>query len=94
MDYPEDMDMSKNMDLHVSLPMEAARALGRLARARGMKRAEALRLAVNRLLEESERETRDAEMRAYVARMAPHSSEFVRETSAEVSRRLREDTEW
>ena len=86
--------MSRYTDLHVSLPVEAAKALARLARERGMKRADAFRLAVNRLLEEAEREKRDAEMRAYVAKMAPHSGEFVRETSREVTRRLREDTEW
>lgn len=86
--------MSKNIDVHLSLSTEAAKALARFARARGMKRAEALRLAVNRLLEESERVTRDAEMRAYVAQMAPHSGEFVRETSVEVTRRLREATAW
>ena|GEM_PF-3928595 len=94
MDMMVDSSMVTSLDLHVSLPIGLARALSEFARARGLKRAQALRLAVESLLEQAERETRDAEMREYVARMAPHSREFVRQSSSEVSRRLLEETEW
>lgn len=86
--------MGRLMDLHVTLPETTARAMDRLAHARGLKRTEVLRLAVERLLAQAQREARDAAMRAYVAEMAPHSRDFVRETAAEVRKRLLEDAEW
>ncbi len=86
--------MARHQDLHLTLPLQTARAVDRLARARGMKRTQVLRLAVDALLEQAEREARNEEMRAYVAEMAAHSSEFVRESGKSVTRKLLEETEW
>lgn len=86
--------MDRHREIHLTLPAATARAVDRLARERHMRRAHLLRAAVERYLAQAERETVDAELEAYVAKMAPHSRDFVRETEAEVRRRLLEDTSW
>ncbi|MBI3098515.1 MAG: ribbon-helix-helix protein, CopG family [Planctomycetes bacterium] len=83
--------MDKQLELHLTLPAATARALDRLARERKMRRAHLLRAAVERYLAQAEREAIDGELRDYVARLAPHSREFVRETESEVRHRLLED---
>lgn len=87
-------NMDRKMDLHVTLPEAMLGSLDRAAEARGLKRAEALRLAVEVLLREWEKEHLDAELRAYVRDMASGSSEWVRLTAKDNARRLREETAW
>ena len=86
--------MGRFKDLHIALPEATARSVDRLARARGLKRVDLLRQAVERYLEQAAREARDAEMRGYVGRMAPHNGEFVKVTASSVRRLLLEETEW
>ena len=86
--------MDKLRDIHVALPERVLQAIDLAAKARGVKRAAALRLAVEELLHRWERERIDQDMRAYVEDMAPSSGEWVRQSGRDAARRLLEETEW
>jgi metal-responsive CopG/Arc/MetJ family transcriptional regulator len=82
------------MDIHLTLPEALLREIDRAAKARGLKRAAALRLAAEELLRRWERERTDEEMRACVRETAAASGEWVRLTARDNRRRLLEETAW
>ena len=86
--------MDKKEDLHVSIHSVVARELSKVARARGIRRAELFRLICDEFLARYARERQNEEMRRYVEEMAPASREFVRETQTHLRQRLLRETEW
>lgn len=86
--------MEQYLDVHLAIPRSLAQSVDRLARSRGLKRAQLVRLALEEAVAQAAREERDGRMRDYVRRMAPASAEFVRETGRSVRRLLLEETTW
>jgi metal-responsive CopG/Arc/MetJ family transcriptional regulator len=86
--------MEAHADLHVAIPRRLARGLDRLARKRRLRRSQLVRQAIAELLQREDEEQLRRDLESYVAELAPHSGELVRETGAHTVERLLRETEW
>ena len=77
--------MEKTTDIHIVLPTVLVARLDQLAEELEIRRTELLRRVLVQFLNRREADQIEQEMTEYVAELAPHSGEFVKESGRNTS---------
>lgn len=86
--------MEKSTDIHIVLPTVLVTRLDQLAEELEIRRTELLRRVLVQFLNRREADQIEQEMAEYVAELAPHSDEFVKESEKHSLSRLLKETKW
>ena len=86
--------MEKTTDIHIVLPSVLVARLDRLAQELDIRRTELLRRVLVQFLNRRVADRIEQEMAEYVAELAPHSGEFVKESEKHTLRRLLREAKW
>ena len=86
--------MEKTTDIHIFLPTVLVARLDRLAGELEIRRTELLRRVLVQFLNRREADRIEQEMAEYIAELAPHSGELVKESEKHTLSRLLRETKW